>query len=96
MCDRPFLHIARLSRTGKIPVPQRVSLIVGWAEEPAHKRLIENGARYEAIALYIWQFPSQRRESFFSRELPQASVRQHQVKLIVHNPVQEAIVKWID
>ncbi|MEG4283824.1 XisH family protein [Microcoleus sp. A006_D1] len=35
-------------------------------------------------------------ESFFSRELPQASVRQHQVKLIVYNPVQEAIVKWID
>ncbi|MEG4279863.1 element excision factor XisH family protein [Microcoleus sp. MON1_C1] len=35
-------------------------------------------------------------ESFFTRELPQASVRQHQVKLIVYNPVQEAIVKWID
>ena len=35
-------------------------------------------------------------ESFFSRELPQASVREHQVKLIVYNPVQEAIVKWID
>jgi hypothetical protein len=35
-------------------------------------------------------------ESFFSLELPQASVRQHQVKLIVYNPVQEAIVKWLD
>ncbi|HAZ46268.1 MAG TPA: fatty-acid oxidation protein subunit alpha [Cyanobacteria bacterium UBA11369] len=35
-------------------------------------------------------------ESFFKRELPQASVRRYQVKLIVYDPVKEAIVKWID
>lgn len=35
-------------------------------------------------------------ESFFSRELPQASIQQYQVKLIVYNPVREVIVKWID
>jgi hypothetical protein len=27
-----------------MPVPQRVNFLVGWAGEPAHKRLIENGA----------------------------------------------------
>jgi hypothetical protein len=30
-----------------MPVPQRVDFLVGWAEEPAHKRLIENGAAYK-------------------------------------------------
>ncbi len=35
-------------------------------------------------------------ESFFKRELPKASVRRYQVKLIVYDPVKEAIVKWID
>jgi hypothetical protein len=38
------LHLAHFSRTGKMPVPQRVNFLVGWAGEPAHKRLIENGA----------------------------------------------------
>jgi hypothetical protein len=28
-----------------MPVPQRVSFLVGWAGEPAEKKLIENGAR---------------------------------------------------
>jgi hypothetical protein len=27
-----------------MPVPQQVHFIVGWAGEPAHKKLIENGA----------------------------------------------------
>ncbi|NJK67951.1 MAG: fatty-acid oxidation protein subunit alpha [Microcoleus sp. SU_5_3] len=35
-------------------------------------------------------------ESFFQRELPKASVKRHQVKIIVYNPVREEIVKWID
>lgn len=35
-------------------------------------------------------------ESFFSRELPQASIQQYQVKLIVYDPVREVIVKWSD
>jgi hypothetical protein len=26
-----------------MPVPQRLNLIVGWAGEPTHKRLIDNG-----------------------------------------------------
>ncbi|MEG3897544.1 MULTISPECIES: XisH family protein [unclassified Microcoleus] len=35
-------------------------------------------------------------ESFFQRELPKASVKRHQVKIIVYNPVREEIVQWID
>ncbi|WP_242719825.1 hypothetical protein [Microcoleus vaginatus] len=38
----PVPQITPFSRTGKMPVPQRVSFIVGWAEEPAHKRVIEH------------------------------------------------------
>ncbi|GAB4203864.1 MAG: hypothetical protein Fur006_58550 [Coleofasciculaceae cyanobacterium] len=28
-----------------MPVPQKVTFPVGWASEPAHQRLIDNGAR---------------------------------------------------
>jgi XisH protein len=35
-------------------------------------------------------------ESFFKRKLPQASIQQYQVKLIIYDPVKETIVKWID
>ncbi|MBD2568247.1 XisH family protein [Anabaena lutea] len=35
-------------------------------------------------------------ESFFQRDLPKASIRQYQVKLIVYDPVDEVIVKWTD
>jgi hypothetical protein len=35
-------------------------------------------------------------ESFFQRDLPQASIRQYQVKLIVYDPINEVIVKWIN
>ncbi|MEH1936955.1 MAG: element excision factor XisH family protein [Nostoc sp.] len=35
-------------------------------------------------------------ESFFQRDLPQASVRQYRIKLIVYDPVDEVIVKWIN
>lgn len=35
-------------------------------------------------------------ESFFRRDLPQAAVRQYQVKLVVYDPVDEVIVKWLD
>ncbi|MBC6431563.1 XisH protein [Nostoc sp. HG1] len=35
-------------------------------------------------------------ESFFKRDLPQASVRQYKIKLIVYDPVDEVIVKWIN
>jgi XisH protein len=35
-------------------------------------------------------------ESFFKRKLPQASIKQYQIKLIVYDPVEEAIVKWSD
>ncbi len=35
-------------------------------------------------------------ESFFRRPLPKASIRQHQIKLILYNQVDEVIVKWID
>jgi hypothetical protein len=35
-------------------------------------------------------------ESFFYRDLPQASIAKYQVKLIVYNPNEEVIVQWID
>jgi hypothetical protein len=33
-------------------------------------------------------------ESFFQRDLPKASVKKYQVKLIVYDPLNEVIVKW--
>ena len=38
------LHLAHFSRTGKMPVPQRVNFLVEQAGKPVHKKLIENGA----------------------------------------------------
>jgi XisH protein len=35
-------------------------------------------------------------QSFFHRELPKASVKRHQVKIIVYDPVKEEILKWIN
>ena len=35
-------------------------------------------------------------QSFFQRELPKASVKRHQVKIIVYDPVKEEISKWIN
>jgi hypothetical protein len=35
----------RLIEKGKMPVPQRVSFLVGWAEEPALEILIKNDTR---------------------------------------------------
>jgi hypothetical protein len=37
-------YIAPCSRTGRMPVPQKLNFLVGWAGEPAPERLIENGA----------------------------------------------------
>jgi hypothetical protein len=37
--------LASFSRTGILPVPQKVTFLVGWASDPAHQRLIDNGAR---------------------------------------------------
>ncbi|MDY6785524.1 MAG: XisH family protein [Cyanobacteriota bacterium] len=38
--------------------------------------------------------PVSTHESFFRRDLPQASIRQYRVKLIVYDPIEEAILKW--
>ncbi|WP_413174398.1 XisH family protein [Anabaena azotica] len=35
-------------------------------------------------------------ESFFQRDLPKASIKEYQVKLIVYDPIDEVIVKWIE
>lgn len=40
--------------------------------------------------------PNAAYQSFFQRELPKASVKRHQVKIIVYDPVQEEIYKWIN
>lgn len=52
-------------------------------------------AREKERTLYL-AIPIAAYESFFQRDLPQASVRQYQVKLIVYDPVDEVIVKWIN
>jgi hypothetical protein len=36
-----------------MPVPQRLDFIVGWAGEPAPKRFIENGARYQLLQTFL-------------------------------------------
>ena len=40
--------VAPLSRTGKMPVPQRMSFLVEQAGKPVPKQVIENGARCES------------------------------------------------
>lgn len=35
-------------------------------------------------------------ESFFFRQLPQLSLQEYQIKLVVFDPESEAIVKWIN
>ncbi|HBE16462.1 MAG TPA: hypothetical protein DEG17_24720 [Cyanobacteria bacterium UBA11149] len=40
--------------------------------------------------------PNSAYQSFFQRELPKASVKRHQVKIIVYDPVKEEICKWIN
>jgi hypothetical protein len=52
-------------------------------------------AREKERTLYL-AIPIAAYESFFQRDLPQASVQQYQVKLIVYDPVDEVIVKWIN
>jgi hypothetical protein len=41
------LHFAVFSRTGKMPVPQRMNFLVERAGEPVPKQVIENDARCE-------------------------------------------------
>jgi len=40
-------HLAPLSRTDKMPVPQRMSFLASQAGKPVLKQVIENGARCE-------------------------------------------------
>lgn len=44
---------------------------------------------YLAVPIYAY-------ESFFQRDLPKAVIKQYQLKLIVYDPVEEVIVKWIN
>ncbi len=34
-------------------------------------------------------------EGFFCRQLPQLSLQEYQIKIVVFDPVNEVIVKWI-
>jgi hypothetical protein len=43
--------------------------------------------------LYL-AIPQEVYESFFSRQLPQLSIQEYQLKLIIFNPVSEVIVQW--
>ena len=40
--------------------------------------------------------PLEAYETFFSRQLPQLSIQEYQVKLLVFDPEQEVIVQWRD
>ncbi|MEL6461032.1 MAG: XisH family protein [Cyanobacteria bacterium J06621_15] len=44
---------------------------------------------YLAVPTYAY-------ESFFQRDLPKAVIKQYQLKLIVYDPVEEVIIKWIN
>jgi hypothetical protein len=43
--------------------------------------------------LYL-AIPQEVYESFFSRQLPQLSIQEYQLKLIIFNPVSQVIVQW--
>ncbi|MDZ8257775.1 XisH family protein [Nostoc sp. ChiQUE01b] len=57
-------------------------------------RLVLEASERERILYLV--VPIAAYESFFQRNLPQASVRQYRIKLIVYDPVNEVIVKWIN
>jgi XisH protein len=40
--------------------------------------------------------PIEAYESFFYRDLPKASIKKYQIKLIIYDSVNEAIIKWIN
>ncbi|MBD2302893.1 XisH family protein [Nostoc sp. FACHB-87] len=40
--------------------------------------------------------PLEAYESFFYRDLPQASIRRYQIKLIIYDSRNEVIIKWIN
>jgi hypothetical protein len=44
---------------------------------------------YLAVPIYAY-------ESFFQRDLPKAAIEEYQLKLIVYDPIEEIIVKWIN
>lgn len=44
---------------------------------------------YLAVPIYAY-------ESFFQRDLPKAVIKQYELKLIVYDPIEEVIVKWIN
>ncbi len=45
-----YSNFSPFSRTGSPPHPTKIEFLVGWAGEPARKRLIENEARYRLLA----------------------------------------------
>jgi glucose-6-phosphate 1-dehydrogenase len=57
-------------------------------------RLVLEASEKERI-LYL-AVPIAAYESFFQRDLAKASIQQYQVKLIVYDPVDEVIVRWIN
>jgi hypothetical protein len=40
--------------------------------------------------------PIEAYESFFYRDLPKASIKKYQIKLIIYDSVNEVIIKWIN
>jgi hypothetical protein len=58
-----------------------------------YRLVLETSERERILYLAV---PIAAYESFFQRDLPQASVQQYRIKLIVYDPVDEVIVKWIN
>jgi hypothetical protein len=52
-------------------------------------------AREPERTLYL-AVPIAAYQSFFQQDLPQASIQQYQVKLVVYDPINEVIVQWIE
>ncbi|MBD2195193.1 MULTISPECIES: XisH family protein [Calothrix] len=57
-------------------------------------RLVLEETEPERI-LYL-AVPIEAYESFFYRDLPKASVKKYQIKLIIYDSLNEAIIKWIN
>ncbi|HAG80075.1 MAG TPA: XisH protein [Cyanobacteria bacterium UBA12227] len=57
-------------------------------------RLVLGEIELERI-LYL-TVPSTAYQSFFQGELPKASVKRHNVKIMVYDPRKEEILKWIN
>ena len=73
--------------------PHYLISIWHWVNFSSYRLVLEVSEKERILYLAV---PIAAYESFFQRDLPQTSVRQYQVKLIVYDPIDEVIVRWIN